>query len=154
VVLALTDDATPCPSELPRSPRRTPVTAASHRYLLPGRAGITRIDHEDRDVAVLGKRAAGTGQVTAALEPGIQLIEHPAAHLADLQVPESRLDRTADEARVRLPRRDIPLGHRNILVQELFHGNAGVGPTPVGGRDLRQKTTELDLRTTAPRSRP
>ncbi len=37
--------------------------------LLPGRAAAARIDHQDRDVAVLGERPAGAGQVAADLEP-------------------------------------------------------------------------------------
>jgi len=37
--------------------------------LLPGRAAITWIDHQGRNVAVLSEGPAGAGQVAAALQP-------------------------------------------------------------------------------------
>jgi hypothetical protein len=42
--------------------------------------------------AVLGERPAGAGQVAAALQPRVQLVEDGTADLPYLQVPQSGLD--------------------------------------------------------------
>jgi hypothetical protein len=43
-------------------------------YLAPAGPGVGGVDDEDRDVAVLGERVAGAGQVPAALEAGVELV--------------------------------------------------------------------------------
>jgi hypothetical protein len=60
--------------------------------LLRGRAAVPRLDHQGRDVAVLGERPAGAGQVAAARQPRVQLVEDGTADLPYLQVPQSGLD--------------------------------------------------------------
>jgi hypothetical protein len=59
-------------------------------------AALARIEHQDRDVAVLGERPAGAGQVAAALQPRVQLVEDRAADPPHLEVAEGGLDGAAD----------------------------------------------------------
>ncbi len=94
--------------------------------LLGGRAAVASFKHQGRDVAVLGERPAGAGQVTAALQPGVQLVEGGAADLPHLDMPQSGLDGAADEALVSLPRGYIPRGDERVLIQELRDGRGGL----------------------------
>jgi hypothetical protein len=71
--------------------------------LLPGRTGVARVDRQHRHVAVLDERLEGAGQVAAALELRVQLVEDEAAHLPHLHRPEGGLDGAADEPLVGLP---------------------------------------------------
>ena len=43
--------------------------------LPPGWPGVARVDRQGRDVAVLGERPARAGQITAALQPRVQLVQ-------------------------------------------------------------------------------
>lgn len=90
--------------------------------LLPGRAAITWIAHQGRDVAVLGERPSDAGQGAAALQPRVELVEDGAANLPHLQVPEGGLDRAADEPLVGLPFGYVPGCDGRVLVQEPGHG--------------------------------
>ena len=58
--------------------------------LLRGRAAVAGVDHQRRDVAVLGERPAGAGQVAAALQPRVQLVEDGAADLPHLHGARGR----------------------------------------------------------------
>ena len=91
---------------------------------------IARVDRQHRDVAVLDERPAGAGQVAAALELRVQLVEDRAAHLPHLHRPEGGLDGAADEPLVGLPRGHVPLRDRRVLVHQLRHGGAGLGVRP------------------------
>lgn len=55
--------------------------------LFPGRPGIGRVNNQHRHVPVLGERAAGTGEVTAAHQPGVKLVEDLPVYLPYLQCP-------------------------------------------------------------------
>ena len=75
---------------------------------------------------MLDERPAGAGQVAAALQPGVQLVEDGAADLPHLDMPQSGLDGAADETLVGLPRGYIPWGDERVLIQELRDGRDGL----------------------------
>ena len=114
------------------------------RDLLPGRAGVAWVDRQHRDIAVLDERLARAGQVAAALELRVQLVEDGAAHLPHLHVPQGGLDGTADEPLVGLPRGHVPLRDRRVLVHELRHGRARLGRAAFGC--FLEQPAELDAR--------
>jgi hypothetical protein len=101
--------------------------------LLRGRAAVASFDHQGRDVAVLDERPAGAGQVAAALQPGVQLVEDGAADLPHLDMPQSGLDGAADEALVGLPRGHVSRGDERVLIQELRDGRGGLRGAALGG---------------------
>jgi len=92
---------------------------------------------------VLGERPAGTGQVAAALEPRVQLVEDGAADFPHLQVPEGGLDGAADESFVGLPRGHVPLCDRCVLVEQLRDGGVGLGRAAFGS--FLQQPAELNV---------
>jgi hypothetical protein len=98
--------------------------------LLGGRAAVASFNHQGWDVAVLDERPSGAGQVAAALQPGVQLVEDGAADLPHLDMPQSGLDGAADEALVGLPRGYVPRSDQRVLIQELCDGRGGLGVRP------------------------
>ena len=112
--------------------------------LLPGRTAVARIDHQDRDVAVLGERPAGAGQFAVPLQPRVQLVEDGPADLPHLKVAQGRLDGAADESLVGLPRGYVPLRDGRVLVQELRDGRVGLGSSALRG--FLQQPAEFDVR--------
>ena len=100
--------------------------------------------HQGRDVAVLGEWPAGAGQVAAALQPRVQLVEDGPADLPYLQVPQGGLDGAADEPLVGLPGGHVPRDDRRVLVQELRDRRGGLGGTTLGG--FLQQPAEFDVR--------
>src|SRR5580704_235495 len=60
------------------------------------RAGVGRVGPEVRDVAVLNEWLAGTREVAASHQPGVQRVQQRAADLADLRGPEDGFDGPAD----------------------------------------------------------
>ena len=65
-------------------------------------------------------------EVAAAHQPGVEGVQDRAADLADLEGPESGLDRPADVPEVALPSGHVPTGCRHVLVEELGHGERSV----------------------------
>jgi hypothetical protein len=112
------------------------------RDLLGGRAAVASFNRQGRDVAVLNERPAGAGQVAAALQPGVQLVEDGAADLPHLDMPQSGLDGAADETLVGLPRGHVPRGDQRVLIQERRDGRGGLGGAALGG--VLQQPAELD----------
>ena len=113
------------------------------RDLQLGRAAISWVDHQGRDVAVLGEGPPGTGQVATALQPRVQLIQDRAANLPHLQVPEGGLDSAADESLVGLPGGHVPRRDGRVLVQEPGHRRVGLR-RPAFGCFLEQPA-QLDV---------
>ena len=111
--------------------------------LQPGWARVARVDNQDRHVAVLGERPAGAGQVAAALQLRVQLVEDGAAHLPHLHGPEGRLDRAADESLVGLPRGHVPRRDRRVLIQQLGHGGIRLGSAAF--RRFLEQPAQLDV---------
>jgi hypothetical protein len=97
------------------------------RDLLAGRPQAGRLHRQHWHVTVLGERPAVARQVAAFLQPGVEHVEHRTAYLADLHMPERRLDRPPDVPHEPVPGGKIPLGHLRILVEQLGDGRAGPG---------------------------
>jgi hypothetical protein len=75
---------------------------------------------------------------------GVEHVEHRTAYLADLHLPERRLDRPSDVPLKTRPGGQIPLGYLRILIEQLGDGRAGLRLAP--GRYLLEQLAELDLR--------
>jgi hypothetical protein len=95
-------------------------------------------------VAVLGERLAGTREVAALLQPRVEVIQQRAADLAHFLRPQHRLDRAPDVAEVGFRCGHVPPGDRNVLVEQLGHGDVRVGLTSCPRE--REQPAELDLR--------
>ena len=114
------------------------------RHLLPGRPTARSNDTESRHVPVLNEPLASAPRITAPSQLRIEQVEQRAADLADLQVPERRLDHPPDVSLIRLPRRQVPVGHLGVLVHELGHGRVRLWLA--ARRGLLEQLAELDLR--------
>jgi hypothetical protein len=82
---------------------------------------------------VLNGLLAGAPGIAAPSQLRVEQVEEWPANLADLQMPERRLDNTPDVSLIGLPRRQIPIGHLGVLVHELSHGRVRLRLTPRRG---------------------
>ena len=113
-------------------------------HLLPGRPAARSNDTEGRHVPVLNGPLAGAPGIATPSQLRVEQIEEGPADLTDLQMPERRLDNTPDVRLISLPRRQVPVGHRGVLVHELGHGRVGLWLA--ASLRLLEQPAELDLR--------
>jgi hypothetical protein len=93
---------------------------------------------------MLDEPLAGASSITAPSQLRIEQVEQRTADLADLQVPERRLDHPPGVSLIRLPRRQVPVGHCRVLVHELGHGRVGL--RLASRRGLLEQLAEPNLR--------
>jgi hypothetical protein len=93
---------------------------------------------------VLNEPLAGVLRISAPPQLRMEQVEKGAADLADLQVPERRLDNPPGVSVIRLSRRQVPVGHLGVLCHELGHGRVRLGLA--SRRGLLEQLAELDLR--------
>ena len=91
---------------------------------------------------MLDEPLAGAPRITAPSQLRVEQVEQRAADLADLQVPECRLDHPPDVSLICLPRRQVPVGHLGVVVHELGHGRVCLGLASRCG--LLEQLAELD----------
>jgi hypothetical protein len=113
-------------------------------HLLPGRSTTTRLNSQERHVAVLDEPLPGAPGIAAPPQLRVQEVEQGPADLPALQVPESGLDHPPDVNLVRLPGRQVPVGDLGVPVHQLRHGGVRLGLA--SRRGLLEQLAELDLR--------
>jgi len=93
-------------------------------------------------VPMLNEPFACAPRITAPSQLPVKQVEQRTADLPDLQVPEPRLDNPPDVCVIRLPRRQVPVGHLGVLVHELGHGRVHL--RLASHRGMLEPVAELD----------
>jgi hypothetical protein len=104
---------------------------------------VSGIHRECRHIPVLGERPAVAGEITAAAQPGIEVVQHWAAQLTQLHVAQGRLDGTPDVPLVTLPGGNVQVGHGHVLAEQVSH--CGRRLRPLTDSSLLQQPRQLRL---------
>jgi hypothetical protein len=86
-----------------------------------GGTRISRVDCENRHIAVLDEGPASAGKIAAPAEPGVERVQHGAAQFPQLHATQGRLDRAADISLVAFPGGDVQVGDGHVLVEQVAH---------------------------------